>query len=141
MFKGYKSVIIRRDFASFIINHPVSNVIKDYLKDANIPDEHLYATLSRIKSIKPIYHSNKYDVTEPVQVKKYHKTFLFLFFQAQLNTKCNRKKRVKSMYRQISVPEGLFGIIRISTSKEFTAALATDPQHLIPMRYPKENRV
>lgn len=54
IFKGYKNVMMRRDFAEFIINHPVAKSFRDYLKDTWIPDEHLYATLSRIKDIKVI---------------------------------------------------------------------------------------
>ena len=48
IFKGYKNVIMRRDFVEFIINHPVAIIYKDFLKNINVPDEHFYATLSRI---------------------------------------------------------------------------------------------
>lgn len=46
--------MLRRDFAEFIINHPVSRAFQGYLRDTWIPDEHLYATLSRIKDIKVV---------------------------------------------------------------------------------------
>ena len=39
---------MRRDFVEFIINHPVAIIYKDFLKNINVPDEHFYATLSRI---------------------------------------------------------------------------------------------
>ena len=51
VYKGYKNVFIRRDFADFILNHPVSQSVMNFLKDAAVPDEHLYATLGRIEQI------------------------------------------------------------------------------------------
>ena len=52
IFKGYKNVMIRRDFAQFIIYHPVAKKIEEYMTDTLIPDEHIYATMSRIKQIE-----------------------------------------------------------------------------------------
>ena len=49
--KGYKNVIIRRDFADFLMYHPVAESVKEFFKDAAIPDEHVYATLGRIEQI------------------------------------------------------------------------------------------
>ena len=51
IYKGYKNVLIRRDFADFIINHPVAQSFSNYLRDTVIPDEHLYATLGRITHV------------------------------------------------------------------------------------------
>ena len=51
IFKGYKNVMMRRDFVDFIINHPVAKVYRDYVKTMAVPDEHFYATLSRIQNI------------------------------------------------------------------------------------------
>ena len=51
IYKGYKNVMMRRDFVDFLINHPVATAFENYLRDTLIPDEHLYATLSRIKFI------------------------------------------------------------------------------------------
>ena len=52
IFKGYKNVIIRRDFATFLIYHPVAKALEEYLHDVVIPDELIYATLSRIEDIE-----------------------------------------------------------------------------------------
>ena len=54
VFKGYKNVMIRRDFANFLINHPVAKAFEEYLHDTLVPDEHLYATLGRILDVKSI---------------------------------------------------------------------------------------
>ena len=51
VYKGYKNVIIRRDFADFLMYHPVAESVKEFFKDAAIPDEHVYATLGRIEQI------------------------------------------------------------------------------------------
>ena len=51
IFKGYKNVMIRRDFANFLINHPVSIAMQEFMQDTMVPDEHTYATMSRIKHI------------------------------------------------------------------------------------------
>ena len=51
IFKGYKNVIIRRDFAIFLINHPVAKAFKKFMMDSWTPDEHVYATMSRIQHI------------------------------------------------------------------------------------------
>ena len=52
IFKGYKNVMIRRDFATFLIYHPVAKALEEYMHDVVIPDELIYATLSRIENIK-----------------------------------------------------------------------------------------
>ena len=52
IFKGYKNVIIRRDFAKFLIYHPVAKTFEEYMTDTLIPDEHIYATMSRIKQVE-----------------------------------------------------------------------------------------
>ena len=44
-------MIIRRDFADFLMYHPVAESVKEFFKDAAIPDEHVYATLGRIEQI------------------------------------------------------------------------------------------
>ena len=49
IFKGYKNVMIRKDFAEFLIYHPVAKAFEEYMTDTMIPDEHLYATMSRIQ--------------------------------------------------------------------------------------------
>ena len=54
IFKGYKNVMIRRDFANFLIFHPVAKAFEEFLHDTIVPDEHLYATLGRITDVKPI---------------------------------------------------------------------------------------
>ena len=54
IFKGYKNVMIRRDFANFLIFHPVAKAFEEFLHDTIVPDEHLYATLARITDVKPI---------------------------------------------------------------------------------------
>ena len=54
MYKGYKNVMIRRDFANFLIHHPVAKAFEEYLRDTIVPDEHLYATLGRILEVKSI---------------------------------------------------------------------------------------
>ena len=54
VFKGYKNVMIRRDFANFLIHHPVAKAFEEYLHDTLVPDEHLYATLGRILDVKSI---------------------------------------------------------------------------------------
>ena len=44
-------MIIRRDVADFLMYHPVAESVKEFFKDAAIPDEHVYATLGRIEQI------------------------------------------------------------------------------------------
>ena len=46
--------MIRRDFANFLIHHPVAKAFEEYLHDTIVPDEHLYATLGRILEVKSI---------------------------------------------------------------------------------------
>ena len=58
IFKGYKNVMIRRDFANFLIYHPVAIALEEYMHDAYIPDELIYPTLSRIN------HTEEVDLTE-----------------------------------------------------------------------------
>ena len=52
IYKGYKNVMIRKDFAEFLIYHPVAKAFEEYLTNTIIPDEHLYATMSRIQNIE-----------------------------------------------------------------------------------------
>ena len=54
IFKGYKNVMIRRDFATFLIHHPVAKKMEEFMHDTIVPDEHIYATMSRIKHIDEI---------------------------------------------------------------------------------------
>ena len=54
IFKGYKNVILRRDMVNFFINHPISNMFRQYVQDIKIPDEHFYATLIRIEDVVSI---------------------------------------------------------------------------------------
>jgi hypothetical protein len=49
--------MIRRDFANFLIHHPVAKAFEEYLQDTMVPDEHLYASLSRITDIKTIIYN------------------------------------------------------------------------------------
>ena len=58
VFKGYKNVMIRRDFATFLIHHPVAKAMKEFMHDTIVPDEHIYATMSRIKHIDEITQVN-----------------------------------------------------------------------------------
>ena len=51
IFKGFKNVMIRKDFANFLIYHPVAKAFQEYMNDTWTPDEHFYATMSRIKHI------------------------------------------------------------------------------------------
>lgn len=69
IFKGYKNVIIRRDFASFLIYHPVAKAFEEYLHDAVIPDELIYATLSRIEDIKK---SNALRIVVSIILQKFY---------------------------------------------------------------------
>ena len=55
VFKGYKNVMIRRDFADFLIYHPVAIALEEYMHNAYIPDELMYATFSRINHIAEKY--------------------------------------------------------------------------------------
>ena len=64
IFKGYKNVMIRRDFAKFLIYHPVAKAFEEYMKDTLIPDEHIYATMSRIKRIEEISKSKDSNTPE-----------------------------------------------------------------------------
>jgi hypothetical protein len=57
VYKGYKNVMIRRDFANFLIRHPVAKAFEEYLHDTMVPDEHLYASLARITDIKSIIYN------------------------------------------------------------------------------------
>ena len=57
VYKGYKNVMIRRDFANFLIHHQVAKAFEEYLHDTIVPDEHLYASLARISDIKSIIHN------------------------------------------------------------------------------------
>ena len=57
VYKGYKNVMIRRDFANFLIYHPVAKAFEEYLHDTMVPDEHLYASLARIIDIIPITYN------------------------------------------------------------------------------------
>ena len=43
--------MIRRDFANFLIYHPVAKAFQEFMNDTWTPDEHLYATMSRIQRI------------------------------------------------------------------------------------------
>ena len=52
VYKGFKNVILRRDFVEFLVMHPVANALKTFLKNTLIPDEHFYATMSRIEHIE-----------------------------------------------------------------------------------------
>ena len=54
IFKGYKNVMIRRDFATFLIHHPVAKKLEEFMHDTIVPDEHIYATMSRIKQITTV---------------------------------------------------------------------------------------
>ena len=54
IFKGYKNVMIRRDFATFLIHHPVAKEMEEFMHDTIVPDEFIYATMSRIKHIDEI---------------------------------------------------------------------------------------
>ena len=47
--------MIRRDFANFLIYHPVAIALEEYMHDAYIPDELMYATFSRINHIAEKY--------------------------------------------------------------------------------------
>ena len=58
VFKGFKNVILRRDFVEFSIQHPVAKKFQKFLKDTRIPDEHYYATLSRIEKVETIELEN-----------------------------------------------------------------------------------
>ena len=64
IFKGYKNVMIRRDFAQFIIYHPVAKKIEEYMTDTLIPDEHIYATMSRIKRVEEILKTKDSNTLE-----------------------------------------------------------------------------
>ena len=67
--KGFKNVILRRDFVHFITQHPVAKILQTYLQDTRIPDEHYYATLSRIESIEPDAKT-VYKVNQDLRAKK-----------------------------------------------------------------------
>ena len=43
--------MIRKDFANFLIYHPVAKTFQKFMNDTWTPDEHFYATMSRIKHI------------------------------------------------------------------------------------------
>ena len=58
VFKGFKNVILRRDFVRFVITHPIAKAFRIFLQDTNIPDEHFYATLSRITNIEEFNDKN-----------------------------------------------------------------------------------
>ena len=60
VFKGTKSVIMSREYAEFLTQHPVAKQFEDFLKDTWIPDEHLYATMSRITNITKFRYGNRY---------------------------------------------------------------------------------
>ena len=64
IFKGYKNVMIRRDFAKFLIYHPVAKAFEEYMKDTLIPDEHIYATMSRIKQVEEILNNKENNTLE-----------------------------------------------------------------------------
>lgn len=51
--------MIRRDFAKFIIYHPVAKAFEEFLHDTIVPDEHLYASLGRITEVKSVYEYNE----------------------------------------------------------------------------------
>ena len=46
--------MISRDFAHFLIFHPVAKAFQEFLNHTVVPDEHLYATLARIEKIIPV---------------------------------------------------------------------------------------
>ena len=62
VYKGTKSVIMSRKYAEFLTQHPVATQFEDFLKDTWIPDEHLYASMSRITNITKIRYANRYII-------------------------------------------------------------------------------
>ena len=66
VFKGYKGVILSKEFAKFVITHPVPQALREWLKDVQIPDEEFFSTLARITEIN---HDEKSDTYSVVQNK------------------------------------------------------------------------
>ena len=62
VYKGWKNVIMSRNFSNFTLHHPVAKIFRDWTKDMEIPDEEFFPTLARITKIQKT-HGN-YTVTQ-----------------------------------------------------------------------------
>lgn len=65
IFKGVKNVILSRSFADFVLTHPVSLELRDWMQDILIPDEEYMQTLSRIIDVASSI-DGKYSVTQDI---------------------------------------------------------------------------
>ena len=52
VYKGWKNVVLSRNFSAFALTHPISKTFREWTKDMEIPDEEFFATLARITSVK-----------------------------------------------------------------------------------------
>ena len=52
IYKGWKNVILSRNFATFTLTHPVAKAFRKWTQDIEIPDEEFFATLARITKIE-----------------------------------------------------------------------------------------
>jgi hypothetical protein len=69
MFKGLKNVILHKNDADFIINHPVGKQIHDWQKDSKIPEETLFPTLIRLR-----VNEETKEVKQDVEAQENHTT-------------------------------------------------------------------
>lgn len=54
IYKGWKNVILSRNFSTFVLTHPVAKTFREWTKDMEIPDEEFFATLARITNVAKI---------------------------------------------------------------------------------------
>ena len=68
VYKGWKNVVLSRNFSAFALTHPISKTFREWTKDMEIPDEEFFATLARITRVKN-YGGGNY-IVEQTHVKE-----------------------------------------------------------------------
>ena len=64
--KGPRNVILNRTVADFMVNHPVSRDLLDWMRTMLIPEEGFYSTLIRARVTK--LRNESYAVTQDLEV-------------------------------------------------------------------------
>ena len=64
VYKGWKNVVISRQFSEFVLTHPVAQNLREWTKDMEIPDESFFSTLARINNITQDKESGNFTVIQ-----------------------------------------------------------------------------
>ena len=65
LYRGYKNVILSRNYSHFILTHTVPKMFRNWIANTLISDESYFTTLSRITGIKQ--NGTSYQVTQDLR--------------------------------------------------------------------------